>query len=151
MCPKITILLTFAATNLILRAFPLLAPTLFDVALNRFKGRVLVHVIEFFMGNLVVWSKLGPDLWFQRYGMRNVYSKYAANHWSWRVSQLWNHRSGPNFDHTTRFLVKNSIKWTTAWHLNRLRATSNCAGATANALSGNALILSTPWFYQSKQ
>ena len=51
------------------RAFPLnalaVAPTQFDVALNRFKSQAVVHFIEFFTRNLVVWSKLGPDLWFQ--------------------------------------------------------------------------------------
>ena len=56
------------------------APTQFETKDTRFKVQALAHLIDFFTRNLVVWSKLGADLWFQSYGMRIVYSKYAASH-----------------------------------------------------------------------
>ena len=62
------------------RACPLLAPTQFESMGTRFGVQALAHLIDFFTGNLVLWSKLGADLRFQSYGIHNVYSKYAANH-----------------------------------------------------------------------
>ena len=57
-----------------------MATTQFESMDTRFKVQALAHLIDFFTRNLVAWVKLGVDLRFQSYGLRNVYSIYAANH-----------------------------------------------------------------------
>ena len=47
-----------------------LAPTQFESMGTRFGVQALAHLIDFFTGNLVVWSKLGADLGFQSYKTR---------------------------------------------------------------------------------